>query len=115
MITRTMYVIVCQLSRHSTCYTARVTLYTLSANKIEGELVAMDEPTGMIIIKSVHSENKEELTVLNRELLTEFEVKKYAPNNTRGKEKGLKMRRIHNFKPCAIYDTNLDFCRCVHA
>ena len=46
----------------------------------------MDEPTGMIIIKSVHSENKEELTVLNRDLLTEFEVKKYAPNNTRGEE-----------------------------
>lgn len=54
------------------------------SNKVEGELVAMDEPTGMIIIKSVHSENKEELTVLNRELLTDFEVKKYAPNNTRG-------------------------------
>jgi len=54
------------------------------ANKIEGELVAMDEPTGMIIIKSVSNDQKEDLTVLNRELLTEFEVKKYAPNNTRG-------------------------------
>ena len=47
--------------------------------------MAMDEPTGMIIIKSVSNDQKEDLTVLNRELLTEFEVKKYAPNNTRGK------------------------------
>lgn len=54
------------------------------SNKIEGELVAMDEPTGMIIIKSVGTDQKEDLTVLNRDLLTEFEVKQYAPNNTRG-------------------------------
>jgi len=53
-------------------------------NKIEGELVAMDEPTKMIIIKSVTTDQKEDLTVLNTDLLTEFEVKKYAPNNTRG-------------------------------
>merc|ERR1719318_960147 len=38
----------------------------------------------MIIIKSVTTDQKEDLTVLNRELLTEFEVKKHAPNNTRG-------------------------------
>ena len=44
----------------------------------------MDEPTGMIIIKSVSNDQKEDLTVLNRDLLTEFEVKKYAPNNQRG-------------------------------
>ena len=44
----------------------------------------MDEPTGMIIIKSVGTDQKEDLTVLNRDLLTEFEVKQYAPNNTRG-------------------------------
>ena len=48
----------------------------------------MDEPTGMIIIKSVSSDQKEDLTVLNRELLTEFEVKKYAPNNQRGNQSG---------------------------
>lgn len=54
------------------------------ANKIEGELVAMDEPTKMIIIKSVTTDQKEDLTVLNTDLLTDFEVKKYAPNNTRG-------------------------------
>ena len=44
----------------------------------------MDEPTGMIIIKSVTTDQKEDLTVLNRDLLTEFAVKKKAPNNTRG-------------------------------
>lgn len=44
----------------------------------------MDEPTKMIIIKSVTTDQKEDLTVLNTDLLTDFEVKKYAPNNTRG-------------------------------
>lgn len=53
-------------------------------NKFEGELVAMDEPSGMIIIKSTGTDNMEDLTVLNRELLTDFEVKTPAPKNSTG-------------------------------
>ena len=55
-------------------------------NKFEGELVAMDEPSGMIIIKSTGTDNMEDLTVLNRELLSDFEVKTPAPKNTSGKQ-----------------------------
>ena len=61
-------------------------IYTaIPGNKFEGELVAMDEPSGMIIIKSTGTDNMEDLTVLNRELLSDFEVKTPAPKNSSGK------------------------------